>query len=169
MFEPCHVVECRQVFWRNMIASTLENTSWKSPGNTIAETLNFKISLDSSTLKNLCLWCEFQSHLLFIISLLLENFLTALAGPLKLSMGRPKLDMSDLIDSNNILRCVYNYWIKLSLWSEELWRSRRASADDSFSKSPKFVRSKKCKSCVQWLFYYSFKILSSLHNGSKTS
>ena len=37
-----------------------------------------KMSLDASALKNLCLWCEFQSHLLFIISLLLENFLTAL-------------------------------------------------------------------------------------------
>ena len=37
-----------------------------------------KMSLDASALKNLCLWCKFQSHLLFIISLLLENVLTAL-------------------------------------------------------------------------------------------
>ena len=38
-----------------------------------------KMSLDASALKNLCLWCKFQSHLLFIISLLLENVLTALS------------------------------------------------------------------------------------------
>ena len=50
----------------------------KTPGNAISETLNFKMSLDASTLKNLCLWCEFQNYLLFIISLLLKNFLTAL-------------------------------------------------------------------------------------------
>ena len=42
------------------------------------ETLNFKMSPDASALKNLCLWCEFQSRLLFIISQLLENILTAL-------------------------------------------------------------------------------------------
>ena len=52
----------------------------KTPGNGISETLNFKMSLDALTLKNLCLWCEFQSQLLFIVSLLLENFLTALHG-----------------------------------------------------------------------------------------
>ena len=50
----------------------------KTLGNAISETLNFEMSLDALSLKNLCLWCEFQSHLLFIISLLLENFLTAL-------------------------------------------------------------------------------------------
>ena len=50
----------------------------KTPGNAISETLNFKMSLDASAVKNLCLWCEFQRHLLFIISLLLENMLTAL-------------------------------------------------------------------------------------------
>ena len=49
-----------------------------TPANTISETLNFKVSLDALALKNLCLWCEFQSRLLFIISLLLKNFLTAL-------------------------------------------------------------------------------------------
>ena len=32
------------------------------------------MSLDDSALKNLCLWCEFQSRLLFIISLLLKTF-----------------------------------------------------------------------------------------------
>ena len=50
----------------------------KTPGNGIFKTLNFKMSLDASALKNLCFWCEFQSRLLFIISLLLKNFLTAL-------------------------------------------------------------------------------------------
>ena len=50
----------------------------KTPGNGNFGTLNFKMSLDASALKNLCLWCEFQSRLLFIISLLLINFLTAL-------------------------------------------------------------------------------------------
>ena len=50
----------------------------KTPGNDISETLNFKMSLDNSALKNLRLWGKFQSHLLFIISLLLKHFLTAL-------------------------------------------------------------------------------------------
>ena len=50
----------------------------KTPGNAISETLNFHMSLDASALKNLCLWCEFQGHLLFIISLLLKKVLTAL-------------------------------------------------------------------------------------------
>ena len=50
----------------------------KTPGNAISKTLNFKMSLDASALKNLRLWCEFQSRLPFIISVLLESFLTAL-------------------------------------------------------------------------------------------
>ena len=49
----------------------------KIPGNGISETLNFKMSLDASALRNLCLLCVFQSCLLFIISLLLKNVLTA--------------------------------------------------------------------------------------------
>ena len=53
------------------------NTSWKPVWNAISEA-NFKMSLDASVLKNLYLWCEFQSRLLFIISLLLKIFLTAL-------------------------------------------------------------------------------------------
>ena len=59
------------VFWWNNMASTVENTSWKP--------------LEMPFLQNVprCLgpqelWCEFQSHLLFIISLLLKNFLTGL-------------------------------------------------------------------------------------------
>ena len=47
----------------------------KTPGNGISETLNFKMSVDASALRN---FCEFQSHVLFIISLLLKNVLTAL-------------------------------------------------------------------------------------------
>ena len=50
----------------------------KTPANAISEILNFKMSLEASALRNLCLWCKFQSHLLFIISVLLKNFLTAL-------------------------------------------------------------------------------------------
>ena len=43
--------------------------------------LIFKMSLDASVLKNLCLWSEFQSHLLFIISMVPKNCLTALNWP----------------------------------------------------------------------------------------
>jgi len=35
--------------------------------------LRWKMPGDASALKNLCLWFEFQSHLLFIISLLLKK------------------------------------------------------------------------------------------------
>ena len=88
MFEPCDVVE-RMGHFNGIIPSlacilTKQNGVrggkflLKTPGNAISETLNFKMSLDTSALKNLCLWCEFQSHLLFIISLLLKTFLTAL-------------------------------------------------------------------------------------------
>ena len=87
-FEPCDVVERLGHF--DGIASSLACIPTKqhgvrggkyllnTPGDAISETLNFKMSLDASALKNLCLWCEFQSCLLFIISLLLKNFLTAL-------------------------------------------------------------------------------------------
>ena len=47
--------------------------SLKTPGNSISETLNFTMSLAALALKNLCLWCEFQSRLLFIIRLLLKK------------------------------------------------------------------------------------------------
>ena len=50
----------------------------KTPGNAISKTLNFKMSQDASALKNLCLWWKFQCCLLFIISLILKIFLTAL-------------------------------------------------------------------------------------------
>ena len=44
----------------------------------ISKTPDFKMSLDALALKNLRLWCEFQSRLPLIISVLLESFLTAL-------------------------------------------------------------------------------------------
>ena len=50
----------------------------KSPGNVISETLNFKIFLDASALKSLCLWCEFC--LLFIISLPRQLFIAKQAA-----------------------------------------------------------------------------------------
>ena len=61
------------VFWWNNMASTVENTSWKPLE------MPFQNTPSTSALKNLCLYCEFESHLLFIISLLLKKFLTALS------------------------------------------------------------------------------------------
>ena len=88
MFEPCDVVERLGNFNGIILSLACILTKQhgvrggkfllKSPGNAISEALNFKMSLDASALKNLCLWYEFQSHLLFIISLLLKTFLTAL-------------------------------------------------------------------------------------------
>ena len=87
-FEPCDVVERLGHF--DGIASSLACIPTKqhgvrggkyllnTPGDAISEILNFTMSLDASTLKNVRLWCEFQGRLLFIISLLLKNFLTAL-------------------------------------------------------------------------------------------
>ena len=92
MVELCDVVECLGHF--DSIVTSLASILTKQHGirigkyllkplgNDISKTLNFKISLDASALKNLCLWCKFQSCLLFIISLLLKNFLTALANVL---------------------------------------------------------------------------------------
>ena len=85
MFKPCDVVECLGHF--DGIIPSLECILTKkhgvrsgkyllnTPENAISETLNFNMSPHASALKNLCLWCEFQSHLLFITSLLLKNFL----------------------------------------------------------------------------------------------
>ena len=94
MFEPCDVVERLRHF--NGIIPSLAciltkqygvrggKFLLKTPGNGISETLNLKMSLDASALKDLCLWREFQSRLLFIVSLLPKNFLTALEkGPNK--------------------------------------------------------------------------------------
>ena len=52
----------------------------QTTGNGISKTLNSKMSIDALALKNLCLWCEFQSCLLFIISLPLKKVLTALGS-----------------------------------------------------------------------------------------
>jgi len=88
MIELCVVLECQGlvdgIVPRLMcILMKQHGTSgWKhflkTLGNAITETLIFKSSLDALALKNLCLWCEFQSRLPFIISLLLKNILTAL-------------------------------------------------------------------------------------------
>ena len=85
MFEPCDVVERLGHFNGIILSLACILTKQlgvrggkfllKSPGNAISETL---MSLDASDLKNLCHWCEFQSHLLYIISLLLKTFLIAL-------------------------------------------------------------------------------------------
>ena len=60
------------------MASAVENTSQKPLEMCSFKILNFKMSLDALAHKNLCLWCEFQSCILFVISLLLLMFLTAL-------------------------------------------------------------------------------------------
>ena len=85
MFEPCDVVERLGHFNGIILSLTCILTKQlglrggkfllKSTGNAISKTL---MSLDASDLKNLCHWCEFQSHLLYIISLLLKTFLIAL-------------------------------------------------------------------------------------------
>ena len=88
MFKPCDVLESLGHF-DGIVASLVciltkqraicgEKCLLKTPANAISETLIFKMFPDALALKNLCLWCEFQSHLLFIISLLLKNVLTAL-------------------------------------------------------------------------------------------
>ena len=50
----------------------------ETSGKAISKTLNFKLFLGTSALKNLCIWCEFQSRVLFIISVVLRNFLKVL-------------------------------------------------------------------------------------------
>ena len=89
MFEPCDVVERLGHF--DGIASSLACIPTKqhgvrggkyllnTPGDAISEILNFTMSLDALALENVRLWYEFQSRLLFIISLLLKNVLTALS------------------------------------------------------------------------------------------
>ena len=78
-FEPCDVVE-RLGHFDGIVPSLAciltkqhgvhaGKYLLKTPGN--ARDSNFKISLEASALKDLCLWCEFQCRLLFIISLLL--------------------------------------------------------------------------------------------------
>ena len=76
---PWPFSQCCEYSDENNIASVVENTSWKPLKMPFLRLKRLKMSLDASALKNLCLWCKFQSHLLFIISLLLENVLTALS------------------------------------------------------------------------------------------
>ena len=68
----------------------------KTHGNAISETLIFKLSLDAFALKNLCLWYEFQSCLLFITSLLLKSFLTALTVSYAICNTTVQLECSGL-------------------------------------------------------------------------
>ena len=102
----CDVVECLGHFDRIvpsladslacMLTKQHDIRSGKYLLKTISETLNFKMSLDGSALKNLCLWCEFQSCLLFIISLLLKNVLTVLVvGYFSGAVGQ-QLALSDI-------------------------------------------------------------------------
>ena len=76
----------RAMWWKGTTAlfpDYYDETTWlpwwkiplENPGNAISKTLNFKMPLAASPLKSLCLWCEFQTHLLLIVSLLLKNFL----------------------------------------------------------------------------------------------
>ena len=103
----CDVVECLGHFDRIvpnladslacMLTKQHDIRSGKYLLKTISETLNFKMSLDGSALKNLCLWCEFQSCLLFIISLLLKNVLTALVvGSFSGAVVSQQLALSDI-------------------------------------------------------------------------
>ena len=93
---------------------------FKTPGNAIFKTLNCKISQDASALKNLCLWCKFQSRLLFIIGLPLKNFFTALiTGAYKVSVHKfPGYVLSPRFGNIFCQKCVCsqelicntNYW-----------------------------------------------------------
>ena len=70
-------------FWLHCSQSCVysDKTTWrlqwetplKNPWRRHYRDSDFKMSADALALKSLCLWCEFQSHLLFIISLLLKN------------------------------------------------------------------------------------------------
>ena len=80
----------------------------KTPENAISVTQNFKMSVAASALKNLCLWCKFQSSLLFIISLLLKNFLTALVN-LSFHTGLSK----------NMYILLFCFWLMLCFLSDQ--------------------------------------------------
>ena len=103
-----------QVFWRNNVASMVENTSSKPLKMPFLRLKRLKLSLDASALKNLGLWCKFQSHLLFIISLLLENFLTALLTCLldsacaisQMIHVSVEVDCQELVYWNEILKTI---------------------------------------------------------------
>ena len=70
-------------FWLHCSQSCVysDKTTWrlqwetplKNPWRRHYRDSDFKMSADALALKSLCLWCKFQSHLPFIISLLLKN------------------------------------------------------------------------------------------------
>ena len=88
-FRPVKLSNCvmsygmARTFWRHCSQSWVysDKTTWclqwetplKNPWTRHYWDSGFKMSADASALKNLCLWWEFQSHLLFIISPLLKN------------------------------------------------------------------------------------------------
>ena len=110
---PCS--QCCEYSDETIIASVVENTSWKPLEMPFLRLKRLRMSLHASALKNLCLWCKFQSHLLFIISLLLENVLTAL--------------LTCLLDSactkpNDSCKCSWNIlsranWVGIPEWDTE--------------------------------------------------
>ena len=84
MFEPCDVVE-RLGHFNGIILSLaciltkqhgvrVEKFLLKSPGNAISETLNFKMSLDASVLKNLYLWCSSKATYYSLSACYLKSF-----------------------------------------------------------------------------------------------
>ena len=81
MIEPCDVVECLSHFNGIVLSLACILTKHggkyllKTPGNGISKTLNFKMSLVALALKNLCLWCEFQSRLLQALQLKVNHTL----------------------------------------------------------------------------------------------
>ena len=66
---------------------------------------------------------------LYVVHILLTIIQIPMWATQTLSLGRPKLDMSDLIDSNDILRyvAINNYWIRLSM----IWRIMEIKEDFS--------------------------------------
>ena len=79
----------RVTWWKGMTAlfpDYSNKTTWllrwkiplENPWKRHFQDSKFQNALAASPVKNLCLWCKFQIHLLFIVSLLLKNFLTAL-------------------------------------------------------------------------------------------
>ena len=129
-----------RVFWWNNMVSTVENT----PGNAISKTLNFKMSLDASVLNNLCLWYKFQSRLLFIISLLLKNFLTALLTAL--ISKKVKIDVCSLTPPYHPNQKVHS-WVNTS----ESWGLQASNVP---------------LSCLPYLFIYFLLLFQLSHINS---
>ena len=79
MFEPCNFVE-RLGHFNGMCIRTKPNGIHggkyilKTPGNAIFETLNFKMSLDASALKNLWLWYKFKAAFYSLSTCYLKTF-----------------------------------------------------------------------------------------------